>query len=87
MAIASASQAAAAIMIRWKRTPIANSAENTAGVEKTMQDRLSTYRQWSLPLDEAIAKEFAAHANPSEAEAGASRFVGGAGRHGSFSDD
>lgn len=52
-----------------------------------MHDRLSTYRQWSLPLDEAIAKEFAARANPSEAEAGASRFVGGAGRHGSFSDD
>lgn len=51
-----------------------------------MHDRLSTYRQWSLPLDEAIAKEFAARANPSEAEAGASRFVGGAGRHGSFSD-
>lgn len=49
-------------------------------------DRLSTYTQWSLPVREAIDREFAARADPSEAEAGAARFVGGAGRHGSFTD-
>ena len=50
-------------------------------------DRLSTYTQWGLPIREAIDREFAARADPSEAESGAARFVGGAGRHGSFTDD
>jgi enoyl-CoA hydratase len=49
-------------------------------------DRLSTYTQWSLSAEDAIKREFAARANPAEAEQGAARFVGGAGRHGSFGD-
>jgi len=49
-------------------------------------DRLSTYTQWGLPIKEAIDREFAHRGDPGEAEQGAGRFVGGAGRHGSFSD-
>jgi enoyl-CoA hydratase len=50
-------------------------------------DRLSSYEQWSLPLDEAIANEYA-HGieviNSGETREGAARFASGAGRHGSF---
>ena len=49
-------------------------------------DRMSTYTQWSLPVKEAIDREFAHRGDPGEAEQGAGRFVGGAGRHGSFQD-
>jgi enoyl-CoA hydratase/carnithine racemase len=49
-------------------------------------DRLSTYTQWALPIEDAIDREFAHRGEPGEAEQGAGRFVGGAGRHGSFSD-
>jgi enoyl-CoA hydratase len=50
-------------------------------------DRMSTYTQWGLPIAEAIDREFAHRGDPGEAEQGAGRFVGGAGRHGAFSDD
>jgi enoyl-CoA hydratase len=50
-------------------------------------DRLSSYEQFALPLDEAIANEFQ-HGRISlrsgEGRAGARRFAGGEGRHGSF---
>jgi enoyl-CoA hydratase len=47
-------------------------------------DRLSAIRQWDLPEHEAIAQEmrFAAEARRVEAQSGAARFAGGAGRHG-----
>jgi enoyl-CoA hydratase len=52
-------------------------------------DRLSTYEQWSLPLEEALRKE-AQRAleviNSGEAHKGAERFVDGHGRHGNFID-
>ncbi|GAA3809421.1 crotonase/enoyl-CoA hydratase family protein [Nocardioides panacisoli] len=49
------------------------------------QDRLSAYEQHGLPLDQAIANEWR-HGEVSlsaDTIAGAARFVGGAGRHGS----
>jgi enoyl-CoA hydratase len=49
------------------------------------EDRLSSYEQWGLPLDDAIANELI-HGlrvlNSGEASEGAARFAGGAGRHG-----
>ncbi len=52
-------------------------------------DRLSSYEQWSLPLEEALRREAqygleAMHSG--SALAGARRFVDGHGRHGSMSD-
>ncbi len=50
-------------------------------------DRLSSYEQWSLPLDEAIANEYRRGIeviNSGETREGAARFAAGAGRHGSF---
>jgi len=51
-------------------------------------DRLSTYQQFDLPLDDAIANEFNLGLQALNAEAvdGAKRFAAGAGRHGSFSE-
>jgi enoyl-CoA hydratase len=51
-------------------------------------DRRSAFAQWSLPLDEALRLEGRLGAPIVEAEgkAGAQRFVGGQGRHGSFGD-
>ena len=50
-------------------------------------DRLSSYEQWGLPLDQALKNE-CRHGKISlasgEAEAGADRFKGGEGRHGRF---
>ncbi len=50
-------------------------------------DRLSSYEQWGLPLPEALKNE-CRHGQVSlasgDAEAGAGRFKGGEGRHGSF---
>jgi enoyl-CoA hydratase len=50
------------------------------------QDRLSSYEQWGLPLDAAIANEYErgrkSLAARSEMRAGLDAFVGGAGRHG-----
>jgi enoyl-CoA hydratase/carnithine racemase len=48
-------------------------------------DRLSAIRQWDLPEADAIAQEMelAAEARRVEARGGASKFAGGAGRHGS----
>jgi enoyl-CoA hydratase len=50
-------------------------------------DRLSSYEQWSLPLDAALANEYrhgVATIRSGETVAGAGRFAGGAGRHGTF---
>ncbi|HLX40621.1 MAG TPA: crotonase/enoyl-CoA hydratase family protein [Ktedonobacteraceae bacterium] len=52
-------------------------------------DRLSSYEQWSLPLDEALRNE-TSHGlevlKSGEALTGASRFVEGHGRHGNMGD-
>ncbi|GIW41328.1 MAG: enoyl-CoA hydratase [Candidatus Binatia bacterium] len=50
-------------------------------------DRLSAYLQWDLPLDRALAKETELGlevVRSGETAAGAARFAGGSGRHGSF---
>jgi enoyl-CoA hydratase len=50
-------------------------------------DRLASYRQWSLPLDEALALETRMGLEvirSGETLAGAQRFADGAGRHGAF---
>ena len=52
-------------------------------------DRLSAYEQWALPLDDALRNEFRRGIEvvmSGETQAGAARFAGGAGRHGSFKD-
>ena len=50
-------------------------------------DRLSAYEQWDLDLNSALANELAHGIRAlDEAMAGARRFDGGAGRHGSFED-
>ncbi|MBD8504972.1 crotonase/enoyl-CoA hydratase family protein [Hoyosella sp. G463] len=51
------------------------------------QDRLSSYEQESLPLDEAIANEWKrGMVSLVDAFSGAGRFAAGLGRHGSFAD-
>jgi enoyl-CoA hydratase len=49
-------------------------------------DRRSAYEQAGLPLEEALLREFRGGIQVLESEslAGAKRFAGGAGRHGSF---
>jgi len=50
-------------------------------------DRLSSYEQWGLPLDQALANECShgqTSLNSGEALQGAGRFQHGAGRHGRF---
>jgi enoyl-CoA hydratase len=50
-------------------------------------DRLSSYRQWDLSLEDALTVETQMGLeviNPGETQEGASRFATGAGRHGSF---
>lgn len=48
-------------------------------------DRMSAYRQWDLPLDQALHQEWErGKACLPDAFAGAARFSGGAGRHGQF---
>lgn len=52
-------------------------------------DRRSSYQQWSLPLDEALANETELGRNvirSGETQAGASRFAAGHGRHGNFDE-
>jgi enoyl-CoA hydratase len=51
-------------------------------------DRLSTYAQFDLPLDQAMANEFrhGLESLKEEAVSGALRFADGAGRHGVFDD-
>lgn len=52
-------------------------------------DRLSSYRQWELPLAQALAEETRLGLEvimSGETAAGAQRFAAGAGRHGSFED-
>jgi len=49
------------------------------------EDRLSSYEQWSLPLDEALRHEFRhgfAVVNSGETAEGVARFAAGGGRHG-----
>jgi enoyl-CoA hydratase len=50
-------------------------------------DRLSAYEQWAMPFEQAMRNEFRGGADvirSGETLAGAARFAGGAGRHGSF---
>jgi enoyl-CoA hydratase len=50
-------------------------------------DRLSSYRQWDLPMDEALYQEAEAGLaviRSGETQAGAARFAAGEGRHGAF---
>ena len=50
-------------------------------------DRRSSYDQWSMPIDDALAHETEiglATIRSGETLAGARRFAGGEGRHGSF---
>ncbi len=50
-------------------------------------DRLSSYQQWGLDLEQALANELRLGLEvirSGETRAGAQRFAGGAGRHGSF---
>jgi enoyl-CoA hydratase len=52
-------------------------------------DRLSSYRQWALPLEEALREETRLGLEvirSGETSEGAARFAGGAGRHGKFKD-
>jgi len=52
-------------------------------------DRLSSYRQWTLPLDDALREETRLGLEviaSGETRDGASRFAAGAGRHGRFED-
>lgn len=52
-------------------------------------DRLSSYEQWHLSLDEALKRETELGReviNSGETRAGASRFASGKGRHGQFDD-
>jgi enoyl-CoA hydratase len=52
-------------------------------------DRMSSYRQWELPLAEALREETRLGLQvirSGETAAGAQRFASGAGRHGSFDD-
>jgi enoyl-CoA hydratase len=52
-------------------------------------DRLASYEQWALPLEEALKHELRRGMQviaSGETADGASRFQGGAGRHGSFDD-
>lgn len=63
-------------------------AEQLAAFPQTClrHDRLSTYEQHGLPLDDALAVEWRHGLESLAADTldGAARFVGGAGRHGSF---
>ena len=54
-----------------------------------LTDRVSAYRQWDLPLPEALRQEGAAGYGIvlEEGIKGAARFAGGAGRHGGKDDD
>jgi enoyl-CoA hydratase len=64
-------------------------AHELAGFPQTClrSDRLSSYEQWSLSLEEALAAEYrhgVATIRSGETQAGAARFASGEGRHGSF---
>jgi len=52
------------------------------------EDRMSAYEQFDLSFADALRSEFnhGLHSLQAGAQEGASRFAGGAGRHGSFSD-
>ncbi|HJR46457.1 MAG TPA: crotonase/enoyl-CoA hydratase family protein [Actinomycetota bacterium] len=66
-------------------------AEEIARFPQTVMraDRRSTFEQWGLPLDRAMAQEFSwgiDAAATGETQTGAERFASGRGRHGSFED-
>jgi enoyl-CoA hydratase len=65
---------------------IALAQQLAAFPQATMRaDRLSAYRQWDLPLPEALHQEWErGRGCLGDALAGATRFTGGAGRHGRF---
>jgi enoyl-CoA hydratase len=50
-----------------------------------LADRMSAYRQWDLPLPEALHQEWDRGKHRiADGVAGAGRFAGGEGRHGKF---
>lgn len=52
-------------------------------------DRMSTYEQWNMPLENALSNEFIrgmSTINSKETVIGAQRFASGKGRHGNFED-
>jgi len=69
-----------------REAAIALAQQLAAFPQATMRaDRLSAYRQWDLPLPQALHQEWAQGRDClGEALAGATRFTGGAGRHGRF---
>ena len=69
-----------------REAAIALAQQLAAFPQATMRaDRLSAYRQWDLPLPEALHQEWQRGRTCLEdALAGATRFTGGAGRHGRF---
>jgi enoyl-CoA hydratase len=53
-------------------------------------DRLSAYEQWAMPFDEAMRNEVRRGVDvvmSGETVAGATRFAGGVGRHGTFGEN
>lgn len=69
-----------------REAAIALAQQLAAFPQTTMRaDRLSAYRQWDLPLPEALHQEWQRGRDClGDALAGAARFTGGAGRHGRF---
>ena len=69
-----------------REAAIALAQQLAAFPQATMRaDRLSAYRQWDLPLPEALHQEWQrGRTCLADALAGATRFTGGAGRHGRF---
>ncbi len=73
-------------------TALASTAELATDIARFPQrclrgDRLSSYRQWELPLDEALRQETRIGLDvirSGETREGARRFAKGAGRHGKF---
>ena len=69
---------------------VALGAELAAFPQRCLRaDRLSSYRQWGLDLDDALAQETAGGLDvirSGETREGAARFAAGAGRHGTFGD-
>jgi enoyl-CoA hydratase len=69
-----------------REAAVALAKQLAAFPQKTMRaDRMSAYRQWDLPVEEALKLEWTG-GKPCIAEGleGAARFAGGEGRHGKF---
>ena len=69
-----------------REAAIALAQQLAAFPQATMRaDRESAYRQWDLPLPQALHQEWArGRGCIADALTGATRFTGGAGRHGQF---